>query len=132
LRIHPDRQTLILAGEMSPRRNAAALNAGAQRVTVISARVDAVVTQHYSANGVADDPIADADFNDVSSPALPAKSGKASSAVTRPAYSADSAASVYTASAYASANRSTAFGGASAYARTQDLSERHPIIDTYA
>jgi len=132
LRIHPDRQTLILAGEAAPRRSVAA--SSAQRVTVISARVDAVVTQtdyRPDTSGAAYDPIDDADFKDLSLPTLPATSGKPSSAVTRPAYSAN-APSAYTASAYGFTSRATALGGASAYARTQDLSERHPIIDTYA
>jgi hypothetical protein len=95
-----------------------------QRVTVISARVEAVVTQREytpSTNTVAYDAIDDAEFQDVSASSLPATTGRPSTTVATRAYSS-----------YAASSRGTAFGGASAYARTQDLSERHPIIDTYA
>ena len=53
--------------------------------------------------------------------ALPTTTGKPSTAVATRAYTSN-----------APSSRGTAFGGASAYARTQDLTERHPIIDTYA
>ena len=53
--------------------------------------------------------------------ALPATLSKSASALTSRSYSS-----------YASSSRGSSFGGANAYARTQDLSERHPIIDTYA
>jgi hypothetical protein len=128
LRVHPG-QTLILAGEPLPRRSAAggANASNTQRVTIISARVDALVTDaEYTptssvpqTNAVAYDA---AEVGDVDNDAgLPAAAPRPSSVMASRAYSA-----------YASSSRSAAFGGASAYARTQDLSERHPIIDTYA
>jgi len=96
----------------------------AQRVTILSARVAAVITQSEyppRTNALAYDSIDDADFKDISPASLPAATGEASTAVATRAYST-----------YAASSRATGFGGASAYARTQDLSDRHPIIDTYA
>lgn len=137
MRIHPDRQTLILAGEPLPKRNAAASGtaavsgrntANSQRVTYFGARFNAVVTdaevtdaEYTPSAHVADTNVVAYDASDVSNDAaLPATTPK-TSFMTSHAYSS-----------YASSNRGSAFGGASAYARTQDLSERHPIIDTYA
>lgn len=137
MRIHPDRQTLILAGEPLPKRNATAAgstsvsarnSANSQRVTYISARFDAVVTdaevtdaEYTPSAHVPDTNIVAYEASDVSNEAaLPATTPK-TSFMTSHAYSS-----------YASSNRGGAFGGANAYARTQDLSERHPIIDTYA
>jgi hypothetical protein len=134
MRVHPG-QTLILAGDPLPKRSAAASNGitsvssrnspNSQRVTYFSARFDAVVTDAEftpsanvpDTNEVAND-ATDVGDNDA---ALPATLPKTSSALTSRPYSA-----------YASSSRGSSFGGANAYARTQDLSERHPIIDTYA
>jgi len=109
VRVTPDRQTLILAGEMPPGRSVARAGASSQRVTVFSARVDAVVTEtEYTAS--ADTAAYDAiDASSAKYAALPA-------AAVRPS----------------AASRGSAYGVASAYARTQDLSERQSIIDTYA
>jgi hypothetical protein len=133
VRISPDRQTLILAGEALPRRSVAgsngdtARNSANSRITIISARLEAVVTESgYSPNTyVPDTHIVPYEASEVSDPisdsALPATISKSASALTSRAYST-----------YAASSRGSSFGGASAYARTQDLSERHPIIDTYA
>jgi hypothetical protein len=133
LRVTPDRQTLILAGEVSPRRAIAGSSATArdlgssqttQRVTVFSARVDAVLTESEyasSTTGFAYDSIDDADFKDVSPSALPASAGRPSGTVTPRQYAA-----------YATQSGGARFNGADSYARTQDLADRHPIIDTYA
>ena len=134
MRITPDRQTLILAGEALPRRSVAGAdtsvpgrNSSNSRITIISARLDAVVTESdYSPNAyVPDTHIVPYEAGEVSelntASALPATISKGASALTSRAYSS-----------YASSNRGSSFGGASAYARTQDLAERHPIIDTYA
>ncbi len=125
MRVTPHQQTLILAGEVSPRRSVAAPSAqSTQRVTIISARVAAVVTENEytpSASTIAYDSVDDAEFKDVSASALPAATGKPSTSGATRGYSS-----------YVTSQRATGSGGASAYARTQDLSERHPIIDTYA
>ncbi len=112
MRVTPDRQTLILAGEMPPGRSVARAGSSSQRVTVFSARVDAVVTEtEYtaSADTAAYDAIDAIDASSAKYAALPA-------AAVRPS----------------AASRGSAYGVASAYARTQDLSERQSIIDTYA
>jgi hypothetical protein len=115
VRVTSDRQTLILAGEMPPRRsgvdrlaNAAlgrashddadSLNSEAnpQRVTFISARVDAVITQGL--------------YSPSSLPALPPEVHQA----------------------YVISNRGSSAHAANAYARTRDLTNRTPLIDTYA
>ena len=95
---------------------------GSQRVTVISARVDAVVTESEyapSTGVVAYDSIDSPQLDD--EPTLPVATPKPSTTL------ASSSRGSYTYS-----SRGTPFGGANAYAQTQDLSERHPIIDTYA
>lgn len=103
MRVTPDRQTLILAGEAPPRRSLANPSlddldsqpiSGSQRVTIISARLDAsmIVTQ--------------SDYTPVP---------------TVVAYDSGAAWS-----------RGSSYNAASAYARTRDLTDRLPIIDTYA
>jgi hypothetical protein len=139
VRVHPG-QTLILAGEALPRRSAAGQNLGStslsgrsssnainpQRLGIISAHLDALVTDaEYTATSSVTQPTAVAydigDVDDATDEAgLPATATRPSSLATSRAYSW-----------YASSSRG-GFGGASAYARTQDLSDRHPIIDTYA
>lgn len=111
MRVTSDRQTLILAGEAPPRRSGVDRLAGAaatrgtrddadtpaseessQRVTFISARVDAVM---YSASSL---------------PALAPEVHQA----------------------YVISNSGSSHNAANAYARTQNLSDRTPLIDTYA
>jgi hypothetical protein len=127
VRVTPDRQTLILAGETPPRRGVAGPSfddfesqsgASSQSVTIISARVNAsmIVTQRtYTPNSsvVAYDPVAAA-------------------VSATPALSGPPAATARAQLAYASSTRGPSYNGASAYARTRDLSDRLPIIDTYA
>ena len=135
MRVTPDRQTLILAGETPPRRGVAGTSfedfesqgsASSQRVTIISARVDAsmIVTQRdYTPNSsvIAYDAVAAAG-SEVGSQ-LTAVSTQAVSAQPAPARGQ---------LAYTSSTRGPSYNGASAYARTRDLSDRLPIIDTYA
>ncbi len=86
MRVNPDRQTLILAGETPPGR-------------YIGTPVQAEITE--------------AEFSDTVTYGVPAASARQSS--------------------YSTASLGSAFSGASAYARTQALSDRyHPVIDTYA
>lgn len=139
MRVHPG-QTLILAGELLPRRNVGGSSSNTvvagrngstlsntQRASLFSARAEPEVTDaEYTpsvsvsdADVVADDAADVSDVNDTT--ALPVATPKNSSLMASRAYSS-----------YASSSRGSSFGGASAYARTQDLSERHPIIDTYA
>jgi hypothetical protein len=147
VRVTSDRQTLILAGEAPPRRSgvdrlpSAVVARGSnddadslsseessQRVTFISARVDAVITQGlYSPKQkspilnpdtvAANDLVASLSAtqlptiaNSTSLPALPAKVHQA----------------------YVVSNRGSSAHVANAYARTRDLSDRTPLIDTYA
>ncbi len=102
MRVTSDRQTLILAGETPPRPSGTAVAASgqsSQRVTIISARVDAVVTQDiYAADSYG------------SLPAIPPEVHQA----------------------YVVSNRGSSSSAVSAYARSSDLSERTPLIDTYA
>ena len=139
MRVTPDRQTLILAGETPPRRSVAGLDpdglesqggSGSQRVTFFSARLDAsvIVTRgEYTPNASVvayDSQPGPSDLTAVASgSALPA----AVSSITP-------SAAMTTTSPLASAalNRAYSNSAASAYARTQDLSARIPIIDTYA
>ena len=139
MRVHPG-QTLILAGEPLPRRGAVGSNdntivsarngsniSTAQRASIFGTRADALVTDaEYTPSAAVSDtdvvPYDAADVGDVgTATALPTTTPKTSSLMSSRAYSA-----------FASSSRGSSFGGASAYARTQDLSERHPIIDTYA
>jgi hypothetical protein len=146
VRVTSDRQTLILAGEMPPRRNGIALDrfasdavagdtddtvSGGQnsrRVTIISARVDAIVTQgQYTPSQKA--PLVDstATVNDLIVSAggtqLPTIANSASSLPALPPKLHQ---------AYVVSNRGSSSNAASAYARTRDLSDRTPLIDTYA
>ena len=133
MRVTSDRQTLILAGETPPRRDVAGSNpddsqsrssSSSQRVTIISARVDAsmIVTESdYAPDSsvVAYSPAATAG-SEIGS-ALPAVSDQSAPMRARGHLS------------YASSSaRGSSYNGASAYARTRDLSDRLPIIDTYA
>lgn len=133
MRVTSDRQTLILAGETPPRRGLASpgsddpesrVTSSSQRVTIISARVDAsmIVTQgDYAphASVVAYDSAAVAE-PEVGS-ALPAMANTQLAAVT-----------IKGQLAYVPSSRGSSYNAASAYARTRDLSDRLPIIDTYA
>lgn len=131
MRIHPDRQTLILAGEPLPRRNAvsAANSSNSQRLNSLSTRFGSVVTdaevtdaEYTPSTSGTDTNIVAYEPSDVSTDSsLPATTSRTSTVTTSRPYSS-----------YAASGRGSAFGGANAYARTQDLSERHPIIDTYA
>jgi hypothetical protein len=137
VRVTPDRQTLILAGEMPPRRGVAGTSfddfesqgrASSQSVTIISARVDAsmIVTQrNYTPNSsvIAYDSLAVAGSE--------VRSELAAVSAT-PALSGPPAPTSRAQLAYASPTRGPSYNGASAYARTRDLSDRLPIIDTYA
>jgi hypothetical protein len=157
VRVTSDRQTLILAGETAPRRGGDRLASpsvasdsdetapssgdGSQRVTYISARVDAVITQGlyspaqkapvvYSANVAAndvsttDDVVTAGDLVAAASGAqLPAVANSASALPTLPP-------KVH--QAYVVSNRGSSSNGANAYLRTQYLSDRTPLIDTYA
>lgn len=148
MRVTSDRQTLILAGETPPGRGGVARPASAavargsnvdadsviseqrsQRVTYISARVDAVITQgSYSPNQkspaldsatvAANDLVAS-----VSGTQLPAVANSASALPALPP-------KVH--QAYVISNRGSSSNAANAYARTRDLSDRIPLIDTYA
>ncbi len=132
MRVTSDRQTLILAGETPPRRSGISIaglagdvdargadeadssgdSSGGQRVTIISARVDAVVTQGsvglFPAAARNTQPLAHTSYS--SPPPVPANFYQA----------------------YVVANRASTSKGADAYARTRDLSDRTPLIDTYA
>jgi hypothetical protein len=133
VRVTSDRQTLILAGETPPRRSLASSSSddaesrvtpSSQRVTIISARVDAsmIVTQSdYTPDTsvVAYDSVVAAG-REVGS-ALPAAANTQLAAMTAKGQLA-----------YASSSRGSSYNAAGAYARTRDLSDRLPIIDTYA
>jgi len=116
VRVTPDRQTLILAGETPPRRGLARITSGSQRLTIISARVDAST---ISQSDYAPDSSAafDSDSSIEVGSALPALNAQltAVNQIT-----------------YGSSSRGSANYAVSAYARTQDLPDRLPIIDTYA
>jgi hypothetical protein len=157
LRVTSDRQTLILAGETPPRRGgdrlasaavasdsddaeSSAGGRGSQRVTYISARVDAVITQGlysppqkvpvgYSANVAANDVATTDDLataNDLVAATSGGQLAVANSASALPALPPK----VH--QAYVISNRGSSSNGANAYLRTQTLSDRTPIIDTYA
>ena len=108
VRVNPDRQTLILAGETPPRR----LNVFPSSNAVVADRSLVADRTGYASQRVLITPvdagITEAEFSDtVTYAAIP--------------------------SAQPSASMGSAFSGASAYARTQALSDRYPfIIDTYA
>jgi hypothetical protein len=126
---------LILAGETVPSRSGAAVGSrasdpatgdsdesasqagqSAQRVTFISARVDAIVTQGYN-------PPANSVVVASSTAQLPMAAGASYARAVSPTLH----------QVYTTAARGSSSGGASAYARTRDLSDRVPaIIDTYA
>jgi hypothetical protein len=126
VRVSPDRQTLILAGETLPGRSvvrsggtsvlAARSGANSQRVTIVTEGEYTPSAEIPDTAVVAYDAIDPSDLK--SDPALPATLPRSSWALTsRP---------------YSSSSRGGAFGGAGAYAATQDLVDRHPLIDTYA
>jgi hypothetical protein len=156
VRVTSDRQTLILAGETPPRRSGDRLAStalasdsddaessagGSQRVTYISARVDAVITQGsytsaqkvpvgYSASIAAND-VASSDDLAAANDLVAAASGAQLLAVAN-STSALPALPPKVHQAYVISNRGSSSNGANAYLRTQALSDRTPIIDTYA
>jgi hypothetical protein len=122
LKVTSDRQTLILAGETPPWRGLGV--SGSQRVTIISARVDAsmIVSKSDCAPGAS---VAVYDSLAETAPevgtALPATLNTQLAPIT------GKGELVYTSSSWGAS-----YNAASAYARTRDLSDRLPIIDTYA
>jgi len=103
VRVNPDRQTLILAGERPPGRLAAASSASSSNASSLVANRTGFGSQRFTIGTPADADITDAEFTDT---------------ITYDANTAAARQSTY---------------GASAYARTQALSDRYPlIIDTYA
>ena len=133
MRVTSDRQTLILAGETPPRRGLAGpssedlesrVTSGSQRVTIINARVDAsmIVTESDYAP----------DASVVAYASLAAAGPEAGSALPAMANTQLATVTAKGQLAYASSSRGSSFNAASAYARTRDLSDRLPIIDTYA
>jgi len=102
---------------------AANRSASGSRVTVISASVNAVVTEtEYGAvTDYSPAQYATAGTAAVAYDASDATNFPNSSSVTTRVYPS-----------YGPSSRGTAFGGASAYARIQESSERQPLIDTYA
>jgi hypothetical protein len=124
VRVTSDRQTLILAGETPPRRGLASsssddlelrITSGSQRLTIISARVDASA---ISQSDYAPDSF-DSDSGIVNTQ-LTAVNMQPAAMTTKGQIT------------YGSSSRGSANYAVSAYARTQDLPGRLPIIDTYA
>ena len=120
MRVNPDRQTLILAGEMPPGRSAAVSSAAGSGGHSLVANRTGAATQHVIPTRF--DTVTDAEFSDAA-PALPAATARPSPGLATRELSFGSAYGSSFGFAY----------GASAYARTQAPPvRRHPLIDTYA
>ena len=147
MRVTSDRQTLILAGETPPRRSGtgvaqltddiqasgadAADSADGQRVTFISARVDAVVTQGIYAPRQQQQ-TQPAGSNAISINNLAVSSSSTQAQTLGRSYTALPALPTELYQGYVVSNRGSSSYGAGAYARTRDLSDRTVLIDTYA
>jgi len=124
VRVNPDRQTLILAGETPPGRSAAATNANSSNASSLVANSTGFSSQRFTIGTPSDADITEAEFTDTVTYDAIDPAGFKMTAL--PAAAARQ-------SAYGAPSMGFAFNGASAYARTQALSDRYPlIIDTYA
>lgn len=137
MRVTSDRQTLILAGETPPRRSGTgvaqlagdveasgaddAVSADGRRVTFISARLDAVVTQGLYT------PTQQTQANN-----LTVTSRSTQAAALGRSYTSVPALPTELYQGYVVSNRGSSTYGAGAYARTRDLADRTVLIDTYA
>ena len=121
MRVNSDKQTLILAGEATPRRDVASSSANGvglsdgPRLTIVATRADETMLlaqgnfAHKASVGAEDS--TSSLMTIISSQSKPARAG------------------------YLSTTRSASFNAANEYARTQDFSaygSRRAIIDTYA
>lgn len=145
MRVTSDRQTLILAGETPPRRGRIASDRpagtaqdssddtesstdgrGSSRLTIISARLDAIVTQGIYT------PTQKSPVSSASSVVIDASSSGAQLGTLAPASPAAAPAPPAVHQVFVVSSRG-ASSAANAYARTRDLADKAPaIIDTYA
>jgi hypothetical protein len=124
VRVTSDKQTLILAGEAIPRRDAASSSTNDLGLTDVGPRLTIVATR-------ADDTMLLAQSNFAQKPA--AAAGESTSPLMTLALA--NGQNKLVRSSYPSSTRGTSFSAANEYARTQDLSgngSRTAIIDTYA